>query len=183
MKQLSKEKQLAAIIENDKPDVVGIPADEYFFAGWQYEFGIKARKDFCLAIKAYEIALSKGYVKATKALGDIYKKCEELEAAYRWYLEGCLQEEPDANSALGLALMYHEGNYVPQNYSKALRYFELAYDQGSSKAAYYLGMYYENGLSVGKDVSRAFKYYATGAESFEDNCREAVKRFRRVNNE
>ena len=135
-----------------------------------------------MAVKAYELALSKGYTKAAKALGDIYKKNGDLEEAYRWYLEGFLQEEPDSNSAFGLAMMYHKGEYVTQNHSKAWNYFEIAYETGSCKAAYYLGMYSENGIVVAKDQHRALEYYTRGADRFDEECRDAVKRIRRYIN-
>ena len=183
MKRRSREEKLLEIIEKDIPDEIGFNGEEYFFAGWKFEYGIDAGKDFSLAVKAYELAFHKGYSKATKALGDIYKKNADLEKAYKWYLEGCLQEKPDSNSVFGLAMMYHEGEYVSQNYYKARTYFELAYEEGNCKSAYYLGMYYENGIAVAKDQHKALEYYTSGADRFEDTCRDAVKRIRRYINE
>ena len=178
MKDIPREVQIWKIIEEDLPDEIGVSSEDYFFAGWQYEYGINTVKSFEYAVKAYEIALSKGYLKASRALGDIHKKNGNIPEAYKWYLEGCLNEEVDAFSAYELGMMYQSGEYVSRNYAKAFSFFEMAYQGGCSKAAYYLGKYYENGITIEADQEKALEIYMAGAGKYEEDCRDAVKRLK-----
>ena len=164
------------VISGEIPDEAGLEAEEYFFAGWQLEYGISSFKDTELAIKAYEIAVSKGYIKAITALGDLFKKNGNLEEAYRWYLEGSLLEKPIEHSLYGLALMYHEGEYVTQDYAKALKYFKMSYFEGCQKTLFYLGQYYENGFGTEHDYKKANDYYRLGANVYDEDCKRALIR-------
>lgn len=178
MKETPREVQIWRIIEEDMPDNGEISAEDYFFAGWQYEYGINARKSYEHAVKAYEIALSKGYAKAFLALGDLSRKRENLAEAYRWYLEGCLQDTPDPGCAFGLAVMYQNGEFVSQDHAKAFDFFNIAYQGGCTKAAYYLGTYYEKGITMEPDKEKALEIYMFGAGKYEEECRDAVKRLK-----
>ena len=51
----------------------------------------------------------------------------------------------------------------PQDYDLALSWYERAADQKFAKAFYKIGYFYENGLGVGKDVTKAFTFYEKAA--------------------
>ena len=180
VKETPREVVAIQVICGEITDEIGLEAEDYFFAGWQLEYGISSFKDIELAIKAYEIAVAKGYLKAITALGDLFKKDGNLEKAYQWYLEGSLLESPLEHSLYGLALMYHEGEYVSREYDKALRYFKMAYFEGCQKALYYLGLYYENGYGTTRDYDKAQKYYKLGAKVCEENCKSALLRLEKL---
>ena len=177
MKNAPREVIAIQVVSGEIPDEIGLEAEDYFFAGWQLEYGISSFKNIELAIKAYEIAVSKGYLKAITALGDLYKKNGNLEEAYRWYLEGALLEEPIEHSLYGLALIYHDGDYVSRNYAKAYQYFKMSYLGGCQKALYFLGKYHEEGCGTIKNYKMAEKYYRLGAEVYEESCKSALIKF------
>ena len=53
-----------------------------------------------------------------------------------------------------LGVAYNKGDYVSYDYSKSLKYLELAKDLDNSDALYYLGNIYINGEGVEKDESK-----------------------------
>ena len=56
-----------------------------------------------------------------------------------------------------LALCYHFGSGIKQNYSTAIQWLMKSVEQGYSKAQYNLGLYYEKGIGVKKNEGEAFK--------------------------
>ena len=46
--------------------------------------------------------------------------------------------------------MYEEGNGVPQDYAKAVKWYRLAADQGYADAQYNLGVMYEQFINTFK---------------------------------
>ena len=57
---------------------------------------------------------------------------------------------------------------VPQDISKAIQLWEVAFELGSPAASYNLGVAYLKGDGVEKDVSRAFEYFAFAAQGGHD---------------
>ena len=55
----------------------------------------------------------------------------------------------DAEAQYGFALMYRNGEGVPQDAAEAVRWFRLAADQGYADAQYNLGVLYAEGHGVG----------------------------------
>ncbi|RKM56825.1 sel1 repeat family protein [Butyrivibrio sp. CB08] len=177
MKDNPREVQIWQTIRGERPDDINDTGEELYYAGWQYEYGMNGCKDYGLALKAYEMSVSKGYLKAMTALGNIYLKTEDYDQAYKWYLEAAIASE-DKEAVFNIALMYHDGDYLKQDRDKALRMFEHAYEMGCERASYYLGMYYENGIGVSIDQRKALEYYMVGADKYEEDCRDAVKRLK-----
>ena len=62
-------------------------------------------------------------------------------------------------------LMYYFGRRVKQDYSEALKWYQLSADQGYSLAQYNLGVMYENGQGVIKDYVRAHMWFDISASS------------------
>ena len=72
-------------------------------------------------------------------------------------------------SLLFLGLMYYKGLYAHQSYKKAIEYFKLAANNGSSKAYFYLGEIAENKILDEEDKDKsyddmAFNYYKKSAD-------------------
>lgn len=82
---------------------------------------------------------------------DLQKKRELAEEGDPWY-----QTE--------LALMYHNGQALKQDYSEAARWYQLAADQGFSKAQANLGVLYAEGLGVEQDFGQAAHWFLSAAE-------------------
>ena len=62
----------------------------------------------------------------------------------------------DAQYALGIR--YYTGDFAPQNYSEAVKWFTLAAEQGHKSAANYLVDCYIHGQGVEKDSDEAIKW-------------------------
>tara|TARA_B100001057_G_scaffold79655_1_gene74802 strand:+ start:1898 stop:2446 length:549 start_codon:yes stop_codon:yes gene_type:complete len=73
-------------------------------------------------------------------------------------------EEGDPTAQYELGFMYQNGEGVPQNYSKAVKWFRKAAEQGDSNAQYRLGLKYSVGHGVPQDYSEAAKWHYKSAE-------------------
>ena len=73
-------------------------------------------------------------------------------------------EEGDPTAQYELGIMYQNGEGVPQNYSKAVKWFRKAAKQGDSNAQYRLGLKYSVGHGVPQDYSEAAKWFYKSAE-------------------
>ena len=57
-------------------------------------------------------------------------------------------EQGDATAQSNLAVMYHKGEGVPQDYAEAVKWFRLAAEQDNASAQNSLGMLYLQGQDV-----------------------------------
>ncbi|KAK8899320.1 hypothetical protein M9Y10_001633 [Tritrichomonas musculus] len=73
-----------------------------------------------------------------------------------------LSEWNDPTALNNLGYMYHYGNCVEQNYSKAIEYYELAASLSNSNSLANLGLIYE--LGPERDYSKAKEYYELSAK-------------------
>ena len=64
---------------------------------------------------------------------------------------------------------------VNQDYSKAIKYYQLAAEQGHARAQYNIGVLYENGDGVAQDYNEAAKYYRLAAEQGHDRAKERLE--------
>lgn len=71
------------------------------------------------------------------------------------------QGEAEAQNRLGV--MYHEGQGVRQNHTKAVEWYQKSANQGVSQAQYNLGVMYDQGLSVRQDHKKASEWYQKSA--------------------
>jgi TPR repeat protein len=78
-----------------------------------------------------------------------------------------LAEQGDAMAQHALALMYTNGEGVPQDFREAVRWYRLAAEQGYSSAQYILGRMYDHGEGVPQDHAEAAKWYRLAAEQGE----------------
>ncbi|CUH63466.1 Putative beta-lactamase HcpC precursor [Thalassovita gelatinovora] len=69
-----------------------------------------------------------------------------------------------AEAQFALAMRYHNGRGVLQNFSRAVDLLQQAADQGHAGAMNRLGQYYFSGLGVSRDAALAQKWLASAAE-------------------
>ena len=75
-----------------------------------------------------------------------------------------LAEQGDATAQFNLALMYSNGDGVPQDYEEAVRWYTLAAEQGVVQAQYNLALMYDYGEGVPQDYKEAVRWYTLAAE-------------------
>ena len=75
-----------------------------------------------------------------------------------------LAEQGYASAQFNLALMYHEGHGVPQNYTQAFYWYNKAAAQGYADAHCNLGVMYSNGQGVPQSYNQALYWYKKAAE-------------------
>jgi TPR repeat protein len=122
-----------------------------------YDSGHGVKENDSEAVKWYTLAAEQGYDVAQRVLGYCYKygsgvKKDKAEAI-KWATRAAEQGSSIAQS--DLAHYY----YVNRNYVKAVKWFRLAAEQDSVFAQYYLGLCYEKGRGVDKNIEEAVKWY------------------------
>lgn len=114
--------------------------DGLYYLGYCYEHGIGTVKDLTNALSTY-------------------KKAAFVDA------NGIRDQQAKDDANIAVAMMYMNGIGVELDTEKAFEYFNIAADNGSAKAQYYVGQMYENGISVEQDYSLALEYYLKAADS------------------
>ncbi len=77
---------------------------------------------------------------------------------------GPLAENGDAKAQYYLGIFYENGQYVPQDYQQALKWFTLSAAQGNADAQFSIGLQYNYGRGVPQNYSKAVKWYKLSAE-------------------
>jgi len=160
-------------------------AEINFLFGYCYEFALGTKKNEDKAIEYYRTAADSGHPLAQLKLCEYWRKEKDPIKSFAY-----IQSAADQNCAIGqliTAWFYHIGFGVPKNDQLAFRYFRLFVDQNptihSHKPAQEdlfkalknsdpsdeerqvgLGMCYENGVGVPKDLAFAFQCYSEGAQ-------------------
>ena len=75
-----------------------------------------------------------------------------------------LAERGLAFAQVNLALMYDNGEGVPENDAEAVRWYRLAAEQGYASGQYNLGLMYDLGEGVPEDDAEAVRWYRLAAE-------------------
>jgi TPR repeat protein len=73
-------------------------------------------------------------------------------------------EKGDAEAQCTLGWCYDDGIGVPQDYAKAVKWYQKAAEQGNAEAQYQLGLFYGCGQGVSQDHAEAAKWYRRAAE-------------------
>ena len=81
-----------------------------------------------------------------------------------------LAKEGDAESQFDLANHYYNGDRVPQDYSIARKWYELAAKQNHADAMYELGVIYKTGRGGIEDKEKSLKYYTLAAKKGNSNA-------------
>jgi len=63
-----------------------------------------------------------------------------------------------------LGAMYEKGEGVPQDYKEAVKWYQLAAEQGDADAQYNLGLMHSNGQGISQNDKEAIKWYRLAAE-------------------
>jgi uncharacterized protein len=103
----------------------------------------------------------------TSWAGDFQKGMSAYESGdYATALKefAALAEQGDADVQFILAIMYDNGEGVPQDYKQAVKWYTKAAEQGNAKAQHNLGVMYDNGQGVPQDYKQAVKWYTKAAE-------------------
>uniref|UniRef100_UPI0040483D3E tetratricopeptide repeat protein n=1 Tax=Algoriphagus sp. TaxID=1872435 RepID=UPI0040483D3E len=74
-----------------------------------------------------------------------------------------LAEQGGVNAQFNLALMYEDGQGVPQDYKQAVKWYTKAAEQGDASAQHNLGLMYANGQGVPQDNVYAHMWSNLGA--------------------
>jgi TPR repeat protein len=73
-------------------------------------------------------------------------------------------EQEDAEAQYFLGILYYNGAGVPQDYTEARRWLQMAAEQGYAEAQFLLGVLYYNGAGVPEDYTEARCWYQMAAE-------------------
>ncbi len=90
-----------------------------------------------------------------------------------------LAEQGKAEAQYNLAIMYRNGEGVPQDYARAVEWYRKAAEQGFARAQSNLGFMYRKGHGVPQDYVRAYAWYDLAASRYpsgEDRDRAARNR-------
>lgn len=90
-----------------------------------------------------------------------YSKGDYAAALDEWRT---LADAGDARAQVGLGFMHEKGLGVPQDHTKAVRWYRLGSEQGDPIAEYNLAVMYGNGTGVLKDYVKAFALFSLSAE-------------------
>ena len=129
-------------------------APAQFEYGYLYDYGIGVNEDLNEAKRWYVKAAAQGNKYAKYHLGAIYLyQNENLKEGERLLLEASSQGVESADNSLGI---YYLDN---KNYEKAFHHFNKAAKENHPGALYHLGLMYERGDGVKKDIYTAISYY------------------------
>ena len=127
-------------------------------------------------VNCIEVAASRNYVPAQNELAEIYRDglwevTEDFEKALELFTKAA-SPKPEAISPYkkgyapaqhNLATMYANGTGVKQNFTEALKWFQIAAEQGIAESQFSLGLAYYKGDGVNQDFKEAVKWFQMAA--------------------
>jgi TPR repeat protein len=142
----------------------------------------EAKKYIRAAIKDFEEAIALCNGNAMVKMGDIHfyglpesinynlsgEKMIDEKKAIELYNKAAALNNSKALVKLGDLYYNRYKSFVKKDYNVAKKYYEQADLLNNNKASYYLGLIYNDGISVTRDKCRAFKYFER-ADSFGNN--------------
>lgn len=142
--------------------------------GVLYEEGTFVGQDERKALEYYLMAAGNGSTGAMNNIGNFYLHgkgvAKDYDKAFEWYQKAVeLSGNAAAECSLGMCYQYGYGTKI--NYEKARCFYELSAKQGLGLAYYRMGLLYEEGLGVTKDIQTAKQYFG---EALHRGCREAA---------
>jgi TPR repeat protein len=144
-------------------------SDGFNNIGRIYENGNEAIDiDHKSAYSYYMKAANLGNVDAMTNLGILYEKglgvSKNIEKAINWLKKAIdLEENARAMNALG-SIFYYGSDDIDIDYSEALKLFRKASEQGNVDATNNLGVCYEEGNGVAKNLERAKHFYKKASD-------------------
>ena len=94
---------------------------------------------------------------------DALKACDRGDHKTEYGLIESLADQGHASAQYRLGVMYDEGHGMPQDYSKAMKWYGKAADQGDADAQCHLGSMYVKGHGVPQDYDKASMWYEMAA--------------------
>ncbi|MGI9549346.1 MAG: bifunctional trypsin-like peptidase domain-containing/SEL1-like repeat protein, partial [Bdellovibrionales bacterium] len=107
-------------------------------------------------------AAQQGFVLAQNELGHQFFVHKIYKKAAKWFELG--SQKGHIVPTFLLALMYYQGDGVPQDSKKSFELFKLAAQKGHREAYYFLGLMYHRGDGVPQDTKKAFEYFEQAAK-------------------
>ena len=165
---LEEEKQEKAIPYWDQAAERGSAEAQYYLCRMHME-GWGGLEDFNVGMSYLEKAANQEYGKAELELAEYYAQIilgggNNAEKAIYWGKRAA--EHGFIEGATIVGNMYSEGRpRVKQDYSKALHWYRKAADAGDAYAQYWVGVFYEFGFGVEKNLENAFCWYRKAKES------------------
>ena len=141
-------------------------SDAQYMLGMIYETIGEDPKQKESAKHYYELAAKQDHPYAEYALG-IWAIEEEKWSTAVFYLEKAASQQY-ALAAFTLALYYHEKE--AKQPLKAFEWFLVAAKQNHTEAEYYVGLYYQNGKGVQRDLDQAIFWYEKAAIKKDKNA-------------
>ncbi len=149
-----------------------------------YFYGKGVKRDYARAIMLYKLAAEKGNVHSGMKLINCYyngigvkknfKKCIYwLGQFYREYI----QQEKNAQDVIyDIATRYESGDGLEQDYTEAFAWYSKAHKLGHAHATYCVGIFFETGVVVNKNLDKAIQKYKLAADRGDKDAKEALKR-------
>lgn len=165
-----------------------------------YWNGKGVAKNLEKAFEWYFKAANKGLPHAQNQLGNCYQYGEgvkkDIRQALEWHTKAA--EQGDAFSQIALGDYYYRGanNMIKsksgslisrgvrqlimaaENYQKAMEQGVWSGFKAALDCWYNVGSYFESGIGVGKDLSKAMKWYSKSAKSGNQNAQQALDRLK-----
>jgi len=98
---------------------------------------------------------------------------KNLKLASDWYLKASNNNIARAQSKM--AEFFYKGTGADQDYAKSIYWAKKAAEQGSVNGYYWLGMCYENGNGIEKDLVNAYKFFYLAAKLDKNPEEDRVK--------
>ena len=149
--------------------------------GAMYKLGECYEKtgSFSLAIKWLKKAAEGGNRKSCMKLGQLYlyggMVNKDVEEALK-YFRLVLDEDISAADLCNIGYAFDVGNTVPVDKCKAVIYYRKAADKGDIVAHYNMGVCYENGSGVSRNIEIAKGWYKKASEQGYSQAQQALDR-------
>ncbi|MFN7096499.1 MAG: hypothetical protein ACK4PR_02900, partial [Gammaproteobacteria bacterium] len=162
-------------------------AAEQGHAGAQYHLGVIysskghiVEQDFTQAFRWYQLSANQGHAEAQHNLGDMYRNgqgvAKDEKEGMKWYQKAATQNNIKAYNNLhnmadngNVEAQYHLGmmycnDKTIEKQKEAVKWFLKAAEKKHAGAQFYLGLIYNAGHGVEKDLEEAVKWYRKAAE-------------------
>lgn len=133
----------------------------------RFYWGMGGRQDYQRALELYEQAAALGDAEASYIAGGMYYTAKgaprNLAKAFAYLDYAAEQGESSPASQRALAEFYLLGSVAPQNFGKAVDWYERAAAEGDTAAQIELGFLYFVGRGVEQDFGRAYELFRQAA--------------------
>lgn len=144
-------------------------AESLTYTAQKYYYGQGVSRDFNKAFQLYLQAAEKGDVDAMFIVGGMYKLGQgtvvNSNEAFKWLYKAALNGRSSKESERILAQSFITGDDVPQNFTEAVHWYELAADRGDVEAQSELAYLHFTGKLGEKDYKKAAHWFNVSARN------------------